>query len=90
MNPVSDNSGGLQRDPSKEGHQPVMFWYEGNGTQYLRSKFSPALDERTHELVPRRSVDPKGIPGFAEVTLQHHGRAVVKRMRHSGGRVNPL
>src|SRR5580658_213634 len=67
-----------------------MFRDEGKGTQYVRSKLSPALHERTHELVPRRPIDSKGILALVEVTFQHHRRAVIQRMRQSSGRVNPL
>src|SRR5580700_586158 len=67
-----------------------MFGRERNRPQYLWSKFRPAFDERTHELGPLWSVDPKGIFGCVQITFQHHSRAVIERVSQRSWRVNPL
>src|ERR1017187_10674461 len=88
--PAGNSSGRPERDHAKTRHQPGMSGNKGNGTQYLRCKFSPALGKRTHELVPCWSVDPQRISCFIEATFQHHRRAVIERMRQRSRRVNPL
>src|ERR1700685_786599 len=61
-----------------------------NGAQNLRSKFSPVLGKRTHELVSSRTFDAEIISHFIRVTFQHRGGAVIEWMRQRSRRVNPL
>ena len=82
---ASNGFGRLQRQHSKTRHQPWMSGDKRKRTQYLWRKFTPLLDERTHELVPRWSVVPERVSCFAEVTFQHHRRPVIQRMSQGSG-----
>src|SRR5271154_6068186 len=80
----------MYRKHSEAGHQQRMFREEWNWAQNFRSKFTPAVDEGTHETFPRCAVESERSSCFTEVTLQHYCRTVVKGVSQSGGRVNPL
>src|SRR5579864_5031017 len=90
MKAASDSFRRSQTNHSEPRHQPGMSRKERNRTKNLRSKFVPALDEWSHEVVPRRSVASEPVAGFIQVPLQQHGGAVIQGMGQGCGRMNPL
>src|ERR1700732_1963870 len=82
--------GRLQPQDSKARHQQGISGEQRNGAEYLWREFFPMLDERPHQLSPRFSVDAQRTAGLIQATFQHHGGAVIKRMRQRSGGVNPF